>query len=199
MTWSGSYTHQAKETEYAGTLFRSRLEARWAAFFDALGWAWLYEPIDINGWIPDFRVSINGWVRLVEVKPCDSENTLYDVLVGPQVRGRRGAMVVGIAPLGLLMNESDWQGHWTAGFPLGLGLGSDAFENRPTGNPDGTVTADYVPLFKCRECGVFGPIGCWANDDHDNNSHSGLFNECVQDMWNAAGREVRYVHNGGRQ
>lgn len=32
------------ETRYAGCRFRSRLEARWACFFDELGIAWKYEP-----------------------------------------------------------------------------------------------------------------------------------------------------------
>ena len=32
------------DTEYKGYLFRSRLEARWAIFFDACGVAWEYEP-----------------------------------------------------------------------------------------------------------------------------------------------------------
>lgn len=34
---------RAIETRYAGCLFRSRLEARWAVFFDTLGIAWEYE------------------------------------------------------------------------------------------------------------------------------------------------------------
>ena len=34
---------KAIETEYRGCLFRSRLEARWAVFFDAIGWTWQYE------------------------------------------------------------------------------------------------------------------------------------------------------------
>ena len=33
-----------KETKYKGYWFRSRLEARWAIFFDTLGLKWLYEP-----------------------------------------------------------------------------------------------------------------------------------------------------------
>jgi hypothetical protein len=36
-------TIQAIETPYKGILFRSRLEARWAVFFDALGISWEYE------------------------------------------------------------------------------------------------------------------------------------------------------------
>lgn len=35
---------KAIQTEYKGYLFRSRLEARWAVFFDACGVDWGYEP-----------------------------------------------------------------------------------------------------------------------------------------------------------
>lgn len=34
----------AIQTEYNGYLFRSRLEARWAVFFDAMGIEYEYEP-----------------------------------------------------------------------------------------------------------------------------------------------------------
>ncbi len=50
---------KAIETEYKGYRFRSRLEARWAVFFDACGVRWEYEPqgylLD-NGqrFLPDF-------------------------------------------------------------------------------------------------------------------------------------------------
>ncbi len=57
-------------TVYAGVQFRSRLEARWAAFFDLLRWRWEYEPIDLDGYIPDFVLSRSGkQPALVEVKP----------------------------------------------------------------------------------------------------------------------------------
>ncbi len=52
---------QAIETKYNGYKFRSRLEARWAKFFDALGVKYEYEPegVDLyyNGkYLPDFRL-----------------------------------------------------------------------------------------------------------------------------------------------
>ncbi len=50
----------AIETIDADTVFRSRLQARWAAFFDRAGWPWLYEPIDLDGYIPDFVCSSIG-------------------------------------------------------------------------------------------------------------------------------------------
>lgn len=58
-------------TMYAGVLFRSRLEARYACLFDTLGWAWSYEPTDFSGWIPDFRL-MGDTDLLVEVKPIRS-------------------------------------------------------------------------------------------------------------------------------
>ncbi len=61
-----SYNITAIPTEYRGIRFRSRLEARWACFFDACGWRWDYEPSDFNGYIPDFRI---GHTYL-EVKPA---------------------------------------------------------------------------------------------------------------------------------
>lgn len=56
-------------TIYKNTKFRSRLEARWAAFFDLVEWNWEYEPIDLKGYIPDFIIK---WKTplLVEVKPA---------------------------------------------------------------------------------------------------------------------------------
>lgn len=50
---------KAIQTEYKGYLFRSRLEARWAVFFDACGIEWEYEPeglvlSDGTHYLPDF-------------------------------------------------------------------------------------------------------------------------------------------------
>lgn len=44
-------------TMYAGIQFRSRLEATWAAMFDNLGIRWEYEPVDLDGYIPDFVIA----------------------------------------------------------------------------------------------------------------------------------------------
>lgn len=56
---------KAIETRYAGCLFRSRLEARWAVFFDTLGVRWEYEKegYDLGeaGWyLPDFWLPFQG-------------------------------------------------------------------------------------------------------------------------------------------
>lgn len=63
---------KAHPTTYAGVNFRSRLEARWAAFFDIVQIKWEYEPYDLEGWSPDFSIIFpSGLSTLVEVKPID--------------------------------------------------------------------------------------------------------------------------------
>ncbi len=66
---------QPIQTFYKGYKFRSRLEARWAVFFDALNLKWQYEVEGYkltNGeyYLPDFKVaSINNMVYWYEIKP----------------------------------------------------------------------------------------------------------------------------------
>lgn len=66
---------QAIPTRYKGYFFRSRLEARWAVFFDELKIEWVYEPegyILSNGvkYLPDFWLPrFCGDGIFVEVKP----------------------------------------------------------------------------------------------------------------------------------
>jgi len=64
---------KAIETRYKGYRFRSRLEARWAVFFDALGIEWEYEPegfdLGPSGWyLPDFYLKKFNGGMFVEVK-----------------------------------------------------------------------------------------------------------------------------------
>lgn len=68
-------TIRAIDTEYLGYRFRSRLEARWAHFFNTLGIAFTYEPegfeMEADGqvvrYLPDFW--LEGWKTGVEIKP----------------------------------------------------------------------------------------------------------------------------------
>lgn len=60
---------QGIPTKANGYQMRSRLEAKWAHFFDLIGWKWEYEPFDANGYIPDFLI-FGERPFLVEVKPA---------------------------------------------------------------------------------------------------------------------------------
>lgn len=73
------YNIKAIPTSYAGVNFRSRLEARWAAFFDLCGWRWDYEPFDLDGWAPDFKLTMGCVVALAEVKPIEPTSSIEDL------------------------------------------------------------------------------------------------------------------------
>ncbi len=80
-----------------GTIFRSRLEARWAALFDAIGWKWEYEPFDLDGYIPDFAI-LGDRPLLVEVKPG---LTLEELSVHAEKAeiANRDILIVGATPV----------------------------------------------------------------------------------------------------
>ena len=62
---------KSKETVYSGVIYRSRLEAKWAIFFDVIGIKFQYEPRQFNTrdglYLPDFFLpELSVWV---EIKP----------------------------------------------------------------------------------------------------------------------------------
>ena len=68
---------KAIETRAYGCRFRSRLEARWAVFFTALGLSWEYEPegfqVGNHFYLPDFRVyTPQGKPIWYEIKPLNA-------------------------------------------------------------------------------------------------------------------------------
>lgn len=91
---------KAIETHYKGYRFRSRLEARWAVYFETLGCHWQYEleGFELGGglrYLPDFRI---GWHKgdeskmwWAEVKPqplSDAERVKTEAFartVGPVI------------------------------------------------------------------------------------------------------------------
>jgi len=64
---------KAIETHYKGYRFRSRLEARWAVFFDAIGIDWEYEKegyqLPCGNYLPDFWLPSFSGGMFAEVKP----------------------------------------------------------------------------------------------------------------------------------
>jgi hypothetical protein len=97
-------------TLYQGRRYRSRLEARWACFFDLLGWHYEYEPCDLDGWIPDFALCEASPV-FVEVKPV----TAFPQKVASKIESALEIAEVLIVGMTL---------------PLGVGIG--AWSQRPS-------------------------------------------------------------------
>lgn len=88
MRWRGSRSHQGRcvvsgikpiETVYKGYRFRSRLEARWAVFFDALDIRWEYEKEgfelgEAGRYLPDFWLPEQRyWIEIKAEYPAASE------------------------------------------------------------------------------------------------------------------------------
>jgi hypothetical protein len=116
-------TRSGIPTTYAYGNMRSRLEARWAAFFDLVGWSWVYEPIDADGYIPDFLVE-GEYPFFVEVGPCivprDYEGKTAKADSAAASLGH-DVLIVGASPLpGLRLNGSGslaagWLGEYDGG------------------------------------------------------------------------------------
>lgn len=76
---------QAIQTLYKGYRFRSRLEARWAVFFDSLAIAYTYEPegyeLPSGRYLPDFWLpSLGCWVEIKPEMPTVEERQLCEEL-----------------------------------------------------------------------------------------------------------------------
>lgn len=132
-------TIKAIETSYKGYRFRSRLEARWAVFFDHIGLRWEYEPegFELGGgvrYLPDFKLT-DGSTTWIEVKggdPTDSEIAKMSKLC--EADGSYGLIVSGepgkqqwlwIHKEGHVDDCSNWQVDSCTGRTLADFLGTD--------------------------------------------------------------------------
>ena len=78
---------KAIQTRYGGCYFRSRIEARWARFFDCMGIIWEYEPqgfeLKSGPYLPDFQLLLGGkrvWWEVKGEKPTEQEmQALFDL------------------------------------------------------------------------------------------------------------------------
>lgn len=152
-------------TEFKGIVFRSRLEARWAHFFDSLNWKWEYEPLDLQGYIPDFLI-YGARSFLVEVKPiiCLTDWDEYQLEVDVKVGDWRPSMdilLVGSSPLdpfivggggiGMLRERGDWAcAPWHLCYECGEASFhhmTQSYEGRPCGHYDGDQLIHEPPLY----------------------------------------------------
>lgn len=114
---------KAIETHYKGYRFRSRLEARWAVFFDALGIRWTYESEgyerDWNGplrYLPDFVIQVgSGGVDRVFVEVKGNKNELAEKHSEMQDMHDYGGILPGFADS---YGSRNWQGGVRAGLLL---------------------------------------------------------------------------------
>lgn len=104
-------TIEAIETEYAGCRFRSRLEARWAVFFDALHVKWEYEPqgyllgVERRPYLPDFWlpglgiwVEVKGETSALDIRLLDLAVSHPGGLPSDDPYGELGILILGPIP-----------------------------------------------------------------------------------------------------
>ena len=99
---------KAIETKYNGYRFRSRLEARWAVFFDAMGIKYEYEPEGFelgNGcrYLPDFYFPDNDvWVEIKGKQLSENERRKIELFCQAKcnlpVNGTRFRLLEGEVP-----------------------------------------------------------------------------------------------------
>jgi len=137
------------ETAYAGHRFRSRLEARWAVFFDAADIPWDYEPEGFNlpsgPYLPDFWLpAIQTWVEIKPSLPSEHEIRLCIELFSASIK--RVVILAGSLreysygapclvwgdPRGVVIQSSAWLGgdRWEA-FAAALGARFEHGESGP--------------------------------------------------------------------
>jgi hypothetical protein len=134
---------KAIETVYQGYRFRSRLEARWAVFFDAFHAPWEYEKegFDINGvwYLPDFWLPTLG--VYAEVKPDMLDQHAYALAEACE------CLVLDGVPAIRLYHHA------------GFGRGEDGFYHYP-GYPEECVVNGYDQYLRSRgeHVGVHFPM-----------------------------------------
>jgi hypothetical protein len=179
-------TTHAIETQYAGHVFRSRLEARWAAAFDLAGWSWTYEPIDCDFYVPDYTLHGEREV-LAEVRPA----TTYDELLEHAERVERG------------LSEGCWRGDYlVVGARVGWERSDHCFPGLGVLGEYGDAGWDAAPALwhRCTACGALAfhhedgswmsrPCGCYDG---------AAFLGCVglteiSEAWGEAHRRTRWT------
>lgn len=158
-------------TRYAGHHFRSRLEARWAVAFDAMGVAWHYEREAFSlpggtGYLPDFYLpELRLWV---EVKPAGGDVSKLDAFA---------AGLVGTGERATVLNQIPGPSFCGT---YGAADLAPACYITAAGAPDLHLDAPYLFCI-CERCGRVGftfegrprRIGCCETDGSDREGRGG--------------------------
>ena len=147
-------------TTYRGVRFRSRLEVRYAVFFDEVSWPWQYEPLDLSGYCPDFVLGFEQGDVLFEVKGSVEELDVAKAKIEASGWTREAVVAPGEicgSRIGLLLEASEVGFEWSDAdlfFCLSCGQvslhsGNGSWRCRRCGESDGHV-------------GTFDPRDAWA-------------------------------------
>lgn len=152
------YRVSAIQTAYASCRFRSRIEARWAVFFDCMGIPYEYEPdgyfVAGAAYLPDFYLRKQH--LFVEVKPDDPTPEEIDKATGLAVETEREVIIamggpqerfqlIRIAPSGV-QYRGLWVWAWDRNPRAGPHLVSED-DSQWLGGGDGHALPTKRPMF----------------------------------------------------
>lgn len=180
-------------TKYDGIEYRSRLEARWAAFMRNIGWDITYEPFDGDGYIPDFLVQ-GPSPMLVEVKPAVTQGE-YEAAVpkaeaGLAAHWQHDILIVGASPFPDQMGCA-----WDQ--PVAGWLGQyDEYWNDGPDPAWGWDAAQWMTCLNCKKTSVFHsthtfngrPCGCYDGDHYLGSPNMRL----LESFWADACNDVKW-------
>lgn len=147
---------KAIETVYNGYKFRSRLEARWAVFFDAMGIEYEYEPegyVLQNGdtYLPDFLIYVKHRSQTDEWEPIYAE---VKGILSPRDEAKCSEFSI-VKPLILLGN-----------LPGDINEYTEKFSSSNCFHSFTYIDADTWAAYFSKKGGI--PIICtWEDDDFD--------------------------------
>jgi hypothetical protein len=190
------------ETIYNGYKFRSRLEARWAVFFDALGVEYEYEPEGFvlpsgTYYLPDFRVKCYG----TRGNFCDNPFDLYIEVKGKMTQ--EDADKIKEFSGNLVMKEKDGWTYYEIEHPI-LVVGNIPNPDTYTSSSDDfnnydamygiriypwnyeTIDGDYFAAYPAVK------DGCFYLDGDDSN-YMTMNHKVIQDALRTA-RQARFEH-----
>ena len=191
---------QAKPTIYNGVQMRSRLEAKWAAFFDQIGWRWEYEPDGFGDYyIPDFMI-LGPRPLLIEVRPVATEPgyeaQIPTMRISPDL-WKHDLLVVGATALPVFRAEDNG---WGYSQPCGLigeffgphqYLPEDIHDDCSEGSW-GWTRAYWTSCTECHQLGVSSQELSWINSPC---SHGGKYAVDFELGERNAGAHWKYASN----
>ncbi len=173
-------------THYNGVNYRSRLEAKWAKFFDSLGWVHHYEPIDFKGYIPDFYISGEN-PCYVEIKPAMTFKELFSLnQKTEEAMYKNDARVLYLG--GIIDYDRGDDGN------ICLGRLVDYWEGSEDGDRcDYDDEAILIECQKCNRISFMGVWGAWRSHCCDaRDKYSNIDKEEIANKWKICGNTVQY-------
>jgi hypothetical protein len=158
---------------YGGTNYKEYRTARWAAFFDRLGWKYTATPAGLV----DFTLQFKNKVDVYILDGCPFHRLHTDERAVTHVNRERDLLLLGAAPL-------------FDGDRVILGRLHEG-----TTRPSWDADWDDAPAFGCTECDAvsfYHPIGsfhCRVNLCHDGDHHlGGVGGGWLRAQWHTASR-----------